>query len=351
MQNYRLPKLHELFELEDTEYEVMIASPHNLFHEETKAKVELALMRYDLRSLELDRRAPMTEVSELFPHLQMIPVYYLKAVLGSLPPQGMDGLAHEIAAQISKDNRNIQVYQEGMEEDCGDDEECIEGNESFMAYDIGEHPDEVHMQDTGADKLVGQGRIDDLFAYMSKQKESELGNVVTENRFCVSHNTLKEMTKTPHRKGLYIIRGHKGTPIIESCVNTRPEGIDYIDNVDDALALLKENSSQSMLQSLETTEYETFVIKAIVSAANDAGLTIYDKGREKPYPAILVEDDHSAVEITFEYGDMMLKSLGAFIRALSSARTERYGISVNDPEMGTTTFYGGSRLTLTFKLH
>jgi len=347
MQNYKAPKLHELFELEDEEYEVFIASPHNLFHEETKAKVELALMRYDLRSLEHDRRAPMAEVSELFPHLQMVPVYYLKAVLGTLPPQGMDGLAHEVASQLSKDNRNIQVYQEGAEEDCQD--ECDEGNVSFMEFDIGDHPDEEHMKDTDASSLVGQDRISNLFDYMKRQKDSELGNA-TENRFCVSHNVLKEMTNKSFLKGLYIIRNQSGNAIIEGRVDVRPDGIDYIDNADDAKALLKEDTPQSMLQSLENTEYETFVIKAIVSAANDTGITIYDKGRDRPFPAISVEEDHSAVEVTFEFGEVMLKSLASFLRVIGTARSEKHGITVNDPEISTTTFYGGSRLVLKFNL-
>jgi len=201
---------------QDTEFTYFVKSIYNIHNPEVMDQIRLALLPYDLRSIETGVYKPIEKGNTDFPNVPNSPLYSVKVVVGLEPPEDDDAV-QKVALFTRIKDEHIVVHKEGQDPHRPDnsDDVFVKGEYKPLtgtAKDFTGTLDDEYKDAQGevADKRIGS-LLKDLEAERKERKkaEREIRPKLKES-FCTSHIALNQI-ENKWNKGFYVVEREAGS--------------------------------------------------------------------------------------------------------------------------------------------
>ncbi len=217
----------------DQEFTYWIKSIYDIHEDEVLGQIRLAMLPYDLRSVEVGAYKPIGAGNTDFPNAPSSPSYSVKVILGIEPGEADDPL-QKVSLFTRINVENLLVHKDGVDpnaEPKGEPEGEYK-NLAQSAKDFSSSLDDVvdNAQDDVGQKRVGSF-LKDLESQLKKEREAirQITPKLKES-FVTSHIALNNV-KTGWRRGFYVIEradNDQGVMNVSGPFTKQPTNFEFI---------------------------------------------------------------------------------------------------------------------------
>lgn len=238
--------IHEYFALTENEYEVTILSYMNIHREEYFSLIEMALSKYDLRSIERGKIELFSQFPTQFPSLSFGNIHEVKAVIGQMPRGMFEQLRLEISQHTHLKYEHFFVSEDGKVPQCT---QSKPDDEALLKTAMGDHSMDKAVEGTvDYQELVGQKSVENIMKDMDERRkanEEESVAVCESKKYRATHSLLKEYTGKYLRKGIYEFRIIDGEIVLgDKTDSDKSEFVKTLDQLKEELSPKVQSFSQ-----------------------------------------------------------------------------------------------------------